>query len=174
MLLGGMTLDIMNSRCVITAVFHLAASNMPQLRHHQSENICMRKAASVIESALSVSRSWELPFLLYRCKLENVAVSFVFESLVCNSLNLSRISSLKRSLKIVDQGQYLSVRLVNNIEDCTIKNWEAKRIFHYSTIVKGILQFTAYLYDRKGKGYAARGVNYDRKMYIIQANVTVI
>jgi hypothetical protein len=28
----------------------------------------------------------------------------------------------------------LSVRLVNNIEDCTIKNCEAKRIFHYKDI----------------------------------------
>ncbi len=44
-----------------------------------SENACACKAASVVKSTLSVSRSREFPFLLYRCKLENVAVSFVFE-----------------------------------------------------------------------------------------------
>ena len=52
------------------------------------KNAFKRKAESVVESVLSVSRSGELPFLLYRRKLENVAVSYVFELLVCNKSEL--------------------------------------------------------------------------------------
>ena len=71
-------------------MFHLASSRTSQLSQRQSENACAckAKAASVVESALSVLRSREFPFLLYWCKLENVVVSFVFESLVCNKSEL--------------------------------------------------------------------------------------
>jgi hypothetical protein len=60
----------------------------------------------------------ELPFLLYQFELENVAVSFVLYFVVCNKSELVKNSQLR----IVDWGQYLSVRLVNNIESCEIKN----------------------------------------------------
>ncbi len=110
---------------VIMAVFHSASTRMLHLSRCQSENACTRKAASVVELVLSVSRSWELPFLPYRYKLENVAVSFVFELLVCSKSELVQNFQLQKELRIVDQGQYLSVRIVINIEDCTIKNCEA-------------------------------------------------
>jgi hypothetical protein len=70
------------------AMFHSAATRMLQLSQSQSKNAFKRKAESVVESVLSVSRSGELPFLLYRRKLENVAVSYVFELLVCNKSEL--------------------------------------------------------------------------------------
>ncbi len=63
-----------NINSVITALFHSAKMKRRSLCIAKSENVCMRKAASVIALTLSGSRSCELPFLLYQSKLENVAV----------------------------------------------------------------------------------------------------
>ncbi len=73
---------------VIMALFHSVEMKYCSLCGVKSENACERKAGSVIKLTLSVSRSCELPFLLYRCKVENVAVSFVFELLVCDKSEL--------------------------------------------------------------------------------------
>jgi hypothetical protein len=77
-----------NSHIVIIALFRSAKTKHRHLCVAKSENICAHKAVSVVASTLSGSRSRELPFLLYHSKLENVAVSFVFESLVCNKSEL--------------------------------------------------------------------------------------
>ncbi len=66
---------------VITAVFHSVEIECRSLAL-PSENACARKAASVIASTCSGSRSSKLPFLPHRSKLENVAVFFVFVPLV--------------------------------------------------------------------------------------------
>jgi hypothetical protein len=117
---------------VITALFHTAVTKMLELVQHQMWKWLCAQAASVITSMLCGSRLWELSFLLYQFELENVAVSFVLYFVVCNKSELVKNSQLR----IVDWGQYLSVRLVNNIESCEIKNWEAKHIFHYTFFIK--------------------------------------
>jgi hypothetical protein len=58
------------------------------LRVTKSENICTCKAASVIALMFSGSRLSEFPLLPHRSKLDNVAVSFVIEPLVCNKSEL--------------------------------------------------------------------------------------
>jgi hypothetical protein len=67
---------------VITVLFHSVKTASP------SENACASKAASIIVSMHSGSRLSKLLFLPYLSKLENVAVSFVFELLVCNKSEL--------------------------------------------------------------------------------------
>jgi len=73
---------------VITALFHSAKTKCRSLCITKSENVCARKAASIVASMLSGSRLSEFPFLLHQSKLENVAVSFVVELLVCNKSEL--------------------------------------------------------------------------------------
>jgi hypothetical protein len=72
---------------VITAVFHSVETKHRSLAS-PSENACTLKAASVISSMRSGSRSSKLPFLPYQSKLENVAVFFVFVPLVCSKSEL--------------------------------------------------------------------------------------
>jgi len=77
-----------NSHIVIIALFRSAKTKRRHLCVAKSENVCAHIAASIVALTLSGSRSCKLPFLLYQSKLENVAVSFVFESLVCNKSEL--------------------------------------------------------------------------------------
>jgi hypothetical protein len=77
-----------NSHIVIIALFRSAKTKRKHLCVAKSENVCAHIAVSVIMSTLSGSRSRKLLFLLYQSKLENVAASFVFESLVCNKSEL--------------------------------------------------------------------------------------
>ncbi len=69
------------------AVFHSVGMKHRSLAL-PSENACVRKAASVVALTRCGSRSSKLPFLAYRSKLENVAVSFVLVPLLCNKSEL--------------------------------------------------------------------------------------
>jgi hypothetical protein len=72
---------------VIMAVF-LSVETERRSLVSPSENACSCKAASVIASTCSGSRSLKLLFLPRQSKLENVAVFFVFVPLVCSKSEL--------------------------------------------------------------------------------------
>ncbi len=72
---------------MITILFHSVEMKCRSLAS-PSENACEHKAASVVVSMRSGSRLSKLLFLPYWSKLENVAVFFAFEPLVCSKSEL--------------------------------------------------------------------------------------
>ncbi len=68
-------------------LFHTAATNADACAVSKWKWL-RTQVASIIMSMLCGSRSWELPFLLYRYELENAAVSFLLYFVVCNKSEL--------------------------------------------------------------------------------------
>ncbi len=84
---SGFLTDNIKDSSVIMVVFHSVETKCRSLAL-PSENACTRKAASIIASTRSGSRSSKLPFLPHRSKLENVAVFSDFVLLVCSKSEL--------------------------------------------------------------------------------------
>jgi len=85
-------------KVVITALFHSAKTKRRSLGIAKCVNVCAHKAASIVASMLSVSRSRELPISPVLVQTRKCcSFPLCLNCWFVTSLNLSRISSFKRA-----------------------------------------------------------------------------